>query len=243
MSDRSKLAAATKNIVLVPLDKLKKSPKNVRQVPHTKADIQAFAASIAAIGMLQYPVVEPEVGPKGKPTGFYLVNAGEGRRLAQLLRVKRKQIKADEPIRCILDVEHSATEIRTPSVRTCIPPTSTRLSPSCTARKACVPRTSRRASVSPPRWSGREAGGSIVRDLFDSEGGGFFADTELLSRLAREKLQARLNALYDRYSDGDGPRQRCRPVVPHPDGHRCPAPRGIQAPRHCSGRNLGQARR
>jgi len=31
MSDRSKIAAATKNIVFVPLNKLKKSPKNVRQ--------------------------------------------------------------------------------------------------------------------------------------------------------------------------------------------------------------------
>lgn len=55
MSDRSKIAAASKNIVVVPLNKLKRSPKNVRQVPHTKADIQAFAASIPAIGMLQYP--------------------------------------------------------------------------------------------------------------------------------------------------------------------------------------------
>src|SRR5580700_3916650 len=111
MSNRANIAAAAKNIVFVPLHRLKKSPKNVRKVPHTKADIKAFAASIAAIGMLQYPVVEPEIGPKGKPTGFYLVNAGEGRRLAQLLRVKRKEIKADEPIRCILDTEHSATEI------------------------------------------------------------------------------------------------------------------------------------
>jgi hypothetical protein len=34
MSDRSKIAAASKNIVLVPLNKLKKSLKNVRQVPH-----------------------------------------------------------------------------------------------------------------------------------------------------------------------------------------------------------------
>src|SRR6202051_3213094 len=101
----------SKNILSVPLDRLKKSPKNVRKVPHTKADIQAFAASIAALGMLQFPVVEPELGPKGKPTGRYLVNAGEGRRLAQLLRVKRKEIMADEPIRCILDTEHSATEI------------------------------------------------------------------------------------------------------------------------------------
>ena len=110
MSNRT-IAAVAKNIVFVPLGKLKKSPKNVRKVPHTSADIKAFAASIAAIGMLQYPVVEPEIGPKGKPTGNYLVNAGEGRRLAQLLRVKRKEIKADEPIRCILDTEHNGTEI------------------------------------------------------------------------------------------------------------------------------------
>src|ERR1700683_119643 len=102
MSNRTNIAAASKNILFVPLCKLKKSPKNVRKLPHTKADIQAFAASIAALGMLQYPVVEPELGPRGKPTGNYLVNAGEGRRLAQLLRVKRKEIKADEPIRCIL---------------------------------------------------------------------------------------------------------------------------------------------
>ncbi len=111
MNNRTNIDAASKNILFVPLCKLKKSPKNVHKVPHTSADIKAFAASIAALGMLQYPVVEPELGPKDKPTGFYLVNAGEGRRLAQLLRVKRKEIKADEPIRCILDIEHSATEI------------------------------------------------------------------------------------------------------------------------------------
>ena len=51
---------ASKDIVFVPLNRLKKSPKNVRRVPHTKAEIRAFAASIAAVGMLQYPVVEPE---------------------------------------------------------------------------------------------------------------------------------------------------------------------------------------
>lgn len=88
MSNRSKIAAANRNLVLVPLSKLKKSPKNVRKIPHTHAEIAALAASIAALGMLQYPVIEPELG-KDKPTGNYLVNAGEGRRLAQLLRAKR----------------------------------------------------------------------------------------------------------------------------------------------------------
>lgn len=108
MSNRTKEAAA--KIIFVPLDKLKKSP-NVRKIPHTKAEIMALAASIGAIGMLQYPVVEPETGAHGKPTGFYLVNAGEGRRLAQVLRAKRKEIKRDEPIRCILDTEHNGTEL------------------------------------------------------------------------------------------------------------------------------------
>jgi ParB family transcriptional regulator, chromosome partitioning protein len=35
----------------------------------------------------------------------------------------------------------------------------------------------------------QQTGRTITRDLFDSEGGGFFADTELLNRLAPEKLQ------------------------------------------------------
>src|ERR1700730_6383736 len=110
MSNRA-IAAASKNIVFVPLAKLQKSPKNVRKVPHTKAEIKALAASIAALGMLQSPDVEPKLGPRGKPTGNYLINAGEGRRLAQLLRVKRKEIGPDEQIRCILDTAASQTEI------------------------------------------------------------------------------------------------------------------------------------
>jgi ParB family chromosome partitioning protein len=34
-----------------------------------------------------------------------------------------------------------------------------------------------------------DAGGTIIRDLFDANGGGFFADSDLLNRLACEKLQ------------------------------------------------------
>jgi ParB family chromosome partitioning protein len=272
MSDRSKIAAASKNIVFVPLDRLKKSPKNVRQVPHSKADIKAFAASIAALGMLQYPVVEPELGPKGKPTGNYLVNAGEGRRLAQLLRAKRKEIKADEPVPCVLDTEHSATEISLAenAIRTDMHPADQyeafaklhgeegKSAEDIAARfgvtAAVVRQRLKLGAVSPklrdlyrkgdmsleqlsafaitedherqervwkelkPFNRSREAilralsegqvrsddrralfvgakayqaaGGNIVRDLFDSEGGGFFADAELLNRLAHEKLQS-----------------------------------------------------
>jgi ParB family chromosome partitioning protein len=272
MSNRTNIAALNKNILFVPLDRLKKSPKNVRQVPHTKADINAFAASIAALGMLQYPVVEPEIGPRGKPTGNYLVNAGEGRRLAQLLRAKRKQIKGDEPIPCLLDTEHSATEISLAenAIRTDMHPADQyeafaklhgeegKSAEDIAARfgvtAAVVRQRLKLGAVSPtlralyrkgdlnldqlsafaitedherqervwselPRFNrSREAilralsegqvrsddrravfvgakayeaaGGIIIRDLFDSEGGGFFADAELLNRLAQDKLQA-----------------------------------------------------
>jgi ParB family chromosome partitioning protein len=262
---------ASKDIVFVPLNRLRKSPKNVRKVPHTKGDIKAFAASIASVGMLQYPVVEPELGPKGKPTGNYLVNAGEGRRLAQLLRVKRKEIKADEPIRCILDTEHSATEISLAenAIRSDMHPADQyeafaklhgeegKSAEDIAARFGVTATVVRQrlklGAVSPklralyrkgemnldqlsafaitedherqervwkelPTFNRRresilhalsegqvrsddrrvvfvgskayeEAGGSIIRDLFDAEGGGFFADAELLNGLVRKKLQ------------------------------------------------------
>lgn len=95
----------------VPLNKLKKSPKNARKTPHSEAAIEAYAASIAAKGILQNLVVEPELDGEGAATGFYFVTIGEGRRLAQLLRVKRKEIKKTEPIRCIIDTANDPHEI------------------------------------------------------------------------------------------------------------------------------------
>jgi ParB family transcriptional regulator, chromosome partitioning protein len=109
---RSKKDKPTSGEILsIPLNKLKKSPKKVRKVPHRKADIEALAASIAVNGLLQNLIVEPEHDRKERLTGYYLVNAGEGRRLAQLLRVKRKEIRKDEPIGCLVDTAHSAEEI------------------------------------------------------------------------------------------------------------------------------------
>jgi ParB family transcriptional regulator, chromosome partitioning protein len=97
--------------VLIPLNKLKKSPKNARKTPHSEAAIEAYAASIAAKGILQNLVVEPELDGDGSATGFYFVTIGEGRRLAQLLRAKRKEIKKTEPIRCIVDTANDPHEI------------------------------------------------------------------------------------------------------------------------------------
>jgi ParB family chromosome partitioning protein len=97
--------------VFIPLNKLKKHPRNARKTPHSEASIEAKAASIAAKGILQNLVVEPETNGEGEPTGFYLVSIGEGRRQAQMLRVKRKQIKKTEPIRCVIDTANDAAEI------------------------------------------------------------------------------------------------------------------------------------
>jgi ParB family chromosome partitioning protein len=109
--------------IFIPLNKLKKSPCNARKTPHSEASIEAYAASIAAKGILQNLVVEPELDGDGAATGFYFVTIGEGRRLAQLLRVKRKEIKKAEPIRCVID-----TAKKTSRARICIPPTSSRRS-------------------------------------------------------------------------------------------------------------------
>lgn len=97
--------------IFVPLAKLKKSPRNARKVPHGEAAIEALAASIQHKGLIQNLVVEPEVKEDGRPTGYYLVTAGEGRRLAMLLRAKRKQIRKSEPVRCWLDTQNDPAEI------------------------------------------------------------------------------------------------------------------------------------
>jgi len=105
------IVAASGTEIFIPLNKLKKSPNNARKTPHSEASIGAYAASIAAKGILQNLVVEPELDVDGAATGFYFVTIGEGRRLAQLLRVKRKEIKKTEPIRCIVDTANDPHEI------------------------------------------------------------------------------------------------------------------------------------
>lgn len=102
--------AVQTGVVFIPLNKLKRSPDNARKTAHAKSDIEALAASIHAKGVLQNLVVAPELAD-GAPTGFYFVTIGEGRRQAQLLRVKRKQITDAEPVRCVIDTGNDALEI------------------------------------------------------------------------------------------------------------------------------------
>ncbi|WP_066730509.1 ParB/Srx family N-terminal domain-containing protein [Caulobacter sp. CCH9-E1] len=94
-----------------PLGKLKKSPRNVRKVAHTEADIEARAASIKAKGLISPLVVEPELGADGAETGYALVTAGEGRRLALRLLAKRKVISKTTPVRCLVDRLNDPQEV------------------------------------------------------------------------------------------------------------------------------------
>lgn len=58
-------------------------------------------------GMLQNLVVEPECGEDGRETGCYFVTIGEIRRLAQLLRARRGQIRKTDLICCVLGLPGS----------------------------------------------------------------------------------------------------------------------------------------
>jgi len=89
--------------IVVPLNRLKASPRNARKVKHSEAAIEALAASIRAKGVLQPPVVEIERREGGAATGAYLVTIGEGRRQALRLLVKRKAIKHTHPVRVTVD--------------------------------------------------------------------------------------------------------------------------------------------
>lgn len=84
-------APATENgaVLSVPLNKLKKSSRNARKTPHSEAHIEALAASIAAKGMLQNLVVEPETDAGGEPTGCWpagLLRTGAPYRRRKLTR-------------------------------------------------------------------------------------------------------------------------------------------------------------
>ena len=111
MTQQAEIIHQDGDVIDVPLNKLKKSPRNARRMPHAEADIEALAASIAVKGVLQAPVVEPETDDAGTATGFYLVSIGEGRRLALALLAKRKAIKKAEPVRCVVDLTNDPHEI------------------------------------------------------------------------------------------------------------------------------------
>ncbi len=57
----TEMEPATETVIgreaLIPLNKLKKSPRNARKTPHSEETVETYAASIAAKGILQNLVV------------------------------------------------------------------------------------------------------------------------------------------------------------------------------------------
>jgi len=90
----------------IPLNKLVKSPENVRHYGNTAADAE-LKAGIAAFGLLQNLVVR--AGPRGK----FEVEAGERRRLAMLALVDEKVLAKDHEVNCLVlnDSPHSAASV------------------------------------------------------------------------------------------------------------------------------------
>ncbi len=111
MTDQAHSVHRDGDVIDVPLNKLKKSPRNARRTPHTPAEIEALAASIEVKGVLQAPVVEPQTDADGAPTGAYFVTIGEGRRLALRLLASRKRIKKTHAVRCVVDLANDPHEI------------------------------------------------------------------------------------------------------------------------------------
>jgi ParB family chromosome partitioning protein len=279
MTQQAHIVHQDGDVIDVPLNRLKKSPRNARRTPHAEADIEALAASIAVKSVLQAPVVEPETDEAGVATGFYLVTIGEGRRLALALLAKRKTIKKTEPVRCVVDLandpheisldenvtrfrmhpadefeafreqadrrglgaeeigarfgvsaqvvrqrlrlgavspklmeryragdltldqmmayavseDHARQEQVLEQLGTDRPPYLIRR----TMTESKVTATDRRAVFVGAEAYG-EAGGTILRDLFTEDGGGWFEDPALLDRLAAEKLAGIAQAVRDK---------------------------------------------
>jgi ParB family chromosome partitioning protein len=99
-------AAATVNL---PLNRLHPSPDNVRRTG-SEEGLQELKASILAHGLLQNLNVLREVGPRGGPTGRYLVIAG-GRRLSALRSLAEAgKIGRTARIPCRIVEDAAATE-------------------------------------------------------------------------------------------------------------------------------------
>jgi hypothetical protein len=134
----------------IPLSKLKASAANARRTD-TSLGIEELAASIAAHGLLQMPVVTPELDGAGQETGFFHVTAGERRRKALLRLVKDKKLRSPAWCGRMASRGNSAWP-RTVSGSPCIRATRSRPLPGSIRSRAWGSRTSPPASGSAP-WS------------------------------------------------------------------------------------------
>jgi hypothetical protein len=70
--------------------------RNARKIPQARWISKPLRPASRPRGILRNLVVEPELDADGQPIGFSFVTIGKGRRLAKMLRVKRKEIRKTE---------------------------------------------------------------------------------------------------------------------------------------------------
>jgi len=87
--------------ITVPFNKLKLDPRNVRRLKVTE-QIGNLAQSIGQLGLIQSLSVRAETSDEGRPTGFYLVQAGGRRYRALELLVSQKRLPKTAPVPCLL---------------------------------------------------------------------------------------------------------------------------------------------
>ncbi len=94
-------------LILIPLDELVLSEKNVRK--NGNLNIEPLAESIFANGLQQNLNVEPQLNGKGKPTGIYEVTAGGRRLRACQLLVKQNRWAPARKVWCRIIEAGTAT--------------------------------------------------------------------------------------------------------------------------------------
>lgn len=106
---KSAVAPAVKPeaLILIPLDELVLSEKNVRK--NGNLNIEPLAESIFANGLQQNLNVEPQLNGKGKPTGIYEVTAGGRRLRACQLLVKQNRWAPARKVWCRIIEAGTAT--------------------------------------------------------------------------------------------------------------------------------------
>jgi ParB family chromosome partitioning protein len=95
----------------IPLNKHKKSPNNARKTPHGEASIEAYAASIAAKGILQNLVLEPELEQRARQPGSISSLSAKAAGWRSISVSSARRSKKTEPIRCVIDTTNDPHEI------------------------------------------------------------------------------------------------------------------------------------
>ena len=108
MSDGRKIAAESKEIVFVQLSKLKKSPRTCGGFRTPRPRLSRLRQASARSACFNRRLSPRSGRATNRPATIWSLG---GTPACAVAPRKRKGIKGDEPIRCVLGAEHSRTEI------------------------------------------------------------------------------------------------------------------------------------